>query len=63
MSKQKSEGRTCGKCGESGHSIRTCPEMRVVSAARLKEVLAYGKAKTSDTQPAAQLGLRAAKAA
>jgi len=39
----------CGKCGESGHSIRTCPEMKAVSAARLKEVLAYGKAQSSNT--------------
>jgi hypothetical protein len=53
----------CGKCVESGHSIRTCQEMKAVSAARLKEVLEHGKAKSSDTQPAAQLGVRATKAA
>ena len=28
----------CGKCGESGHSMRTCAQMKAVSAARLKEV-------------------------
>jgi hypothetical protein len=54
---------TCGKCGEQGHSIRTCPEMKAVSAARLKEVLTFGKAKSSNKQPAAQLGIRATKAA
>jgi hypothetical protein len=36
----------CGKCVESGHSICTCAEMKAVSAARLKEVLAYGKAQS-----------------
>ena len=39
----------CGKCGEQGHSMRTCAQMKAVSAARLKEVLAYGKAQTGNT--------------
>jgi hypothetical protein len=55
--------RTFGKCGESGLSIHTCPEMKAVSAARLKEISAYCKDKSGDTQQAAQLGLRATKAA
>jgi len=37
--------------------------MKAVSAARLKEVLAYGKAQCGNTQQAAQLGVRATKAA
>jgi hypothetical protein len=37
-----------GKCGEQGHSMRTCAQMKAVSAARLKEVLAYGKAQSSN---------------
>jgi hypothetical protein len=37
--------------------------MKAVSAARLKEVLEPGKAKSGDTQQAAQLGVRATKAA
>ena len=50
MSKEKSAVRTCGNCGESGHSIRTCPKMKAVSAARLKEVMArYGKTEISNT--------------
>ena len=46
---QRTRNKHCGKYGESGHSIRTCPYMRAVSAARLKEVLEYGKAKRSGT--------------
>jgi hypothetical protein len=55
--------KNCGKCGEQGHSIRTRSEMMAVSGARLKEVVAYGKAKSGDTQQAAQLGVRPTKAA
>ena len=43
VSKPKSAVRTCGNCVESGHSIRTCPQMKPVSAARLKEVLEHDK--------------------
>jgi hypothetical protein len=50
VSKPKSAVRTCGKCGDSGHSIRTCQQMKAVSAARLKEVIArYGKTENSNT--------------
>jgi hypothetical protein len=31
VSKPKPEVRTCGMFGESGHSIRTCPQMKAVS--------------------------------
>jgi hypothetical protein len=56
--------RISGKCGESGHSIRTCQEMKAVSAAGLKEVIArYGKTESCNSQQAAQLGVRATKAA
>ena len=42
---------TYGKCGEQGHSIRTCQEMKAVSTARLKEVMArYGKTQSSNPQ-------------
>ena len=37
----------CGQCGLSAHSIRTCSDMKAVSAARLKEVLTYGKVKAA----------------
>jgi hypothetical protein len=60
---QSNRKKHCGKCGEIGHSIRTCPDMKAVSAARLKEVLAYGKAKSGDTQQAALLGVRTTEAA
>jgi hypothetical protein len=43
--------RNCGKCGESGHSIRTCQEMKAASSARAKEVMArYGKTEIGNTQ-------------
>jgi hypothetical protein len=32
MAKQKSTVRTCGKCGESGHSIRTCQRVARITA-------------------------------
>ena len=56
---QSNRKKHCGKCGDGGHSIRTCQEMKAVSAARLKEVLEHGKAKSSDTQrlPASEFGL------
>ena len=50
MEKLKPAVRTCGKCGESGHSIRTCLQMKAVSSARLKEVMArYGKTEISNS--------------
>ena len=60
------------RCAPSLHSMRTRQQMKVVSAARLKEILEhlkaekevlYGKAKSRDTQPAAKLRFRATKAA
>jgi hypothetical protein len=33
---QNTTKKHCGQCGEVGHSIRTCQEMKAVSAARLK---------------------------
>ena len=39
----------CGKCGEQGHAMRTCAQMKAVPAARLKEVLSYGKAQNGNT--------------
>ena len=39
----------CVKRGEQGHSMRTCAQMKAVSAARLKEVLEDGKAQTGNT--------------
>jgi hypothetical protein len=54
----------CGNCVERAVT-QSAParKMKAVSAARLKEVLEHGKAKSSDTQPAARLGVRATKAA
>ena len=46
---QSKDKKHCGKCGEAAHSMRTCAQMKAVSAARLKEVLAYGKAQSSGT--------------
>jgi hypothetical protein len=64
MAKQKPTVCIYGKCGDGRHSIRTCQEMKAVSAARLKEVMKrYGKTESSNTQPAVQLGVRATKAA
>ena len=39
----------CSKCGEQGHSMRNCAQMKAVPAARLKEVLSYGKAQNGNT--------------
>jgi hypothetical protein len=50
MAKSKTT-RNCGKCGESGHSIRTCQQMKAVSTARLKEAMArYVKTEIGNTQ-------------
>jgi hypothetical protein len=46
---QNKDKKNSGKCGEQGHSMRTCGQMKAVSAARLKEVLEYGKAQRGNT--------------
>jgi hypothetical protein len=46
QSKCKKRG---GKCGEQGHLMRTCAQMKVVSVARLKDVSTYGKAQNGNT--------------
>jgi hypothetical protein len=46
---QSKDKKHCGKCGEQGHSMRTCAQMKAVSAARLKEVVEYGKAQNGNT--------------
>jgi hypothetical protein len=51
VSKLKAQRAPGGKCGESGHSIRTCQEMKAASSARAKEVMArYGKTEIGNTQ-------------
>ena len=46
---QNKDKKNCSKCGEQGHSMRTCAQMKAASAARLKEVLVYGKTQSSGT--------------
>lgn len=54
------QARNCGKCGESGHSIRTCRQMKAVSAAGLNEVkagMAKLKSPTPNKLPSSEFGL------